>query len=113
MVGYLQSLSQDLLFGSDLNEFSDVEGRDSEGLGVAELAVRLGVVGRPEDHVLALEGAQTFAALDADPVKHDVGNDDGLFRVNLLLAGRALLVSQGSLHLLPFESLLLFLSKEV
>ena len=108
--GYLQSLSHNLLLGGNLDEFADVECGYSESFRVAKFTERFRVVRRSKDHVLALEGSQAFATLDASPMEDDVGNDDGLLGVNFLLARWALLVVKSSLHLFAFKSLFFFLS---
>ena len=98
------------MLGGNLDEFADVECGYSESFRVAKFTERFRVVRRSKDHVLALEGSQAFATLDASPMDDDVGNDDGLLGVNFLLARWALLVVKSSLHLFAFKSLFFFLS---
>ena len=104
-------MSHDCFFWCDLNQLSNVQGRYSKSLGEAEFTVGLGigVTLWAQAHILPLEGPHALAALDALAVEHDIGDDDGLLGVDLLLAGGALLVSQGPFHFLKLQTLLLLL----
>lgn len=103
-------MSDDLVGRGNLDELGDVQGGDPEHLGKAEFAERSWVISWSQLHVLALESPHAFGALNAQTVEDDLGDLDGLFRVDLLLAGWAAFISQGPLHLFLFQPFLLFLS---
>lgn len=107
----LQSLGQDLHFGSDHHHLRDVQSRDAEGFSKAKFAVRLrvGITRRAQSHILSVKDPHTLNALYASAVKGHLGDDDGSLGINLVFAHGAPFFIQGALFSFFFQPFPFFL----